>query len=253
MSTRGVVYIVDGDRPSADSMSALFASVGLEPRIYCSPNEFLNSFRPVEPCCIVLETRMPELSGLEVLARLGRRPVRPPAIVATAHGAVNCAVRAMKLGAAEFLEKPVNEGLLLELVQHWIGADRAEQECVRKCAAVQQKLASLSMREHEVLLGLLAGQSNKEMARDLGVSPKAIEIYRSKLMSKMAARSLAGMLAEVLSCPGRRQSAPLRCRDCHDADGANRGASPSVPRRRERRCAPSWMAASQTAWGFPEF
>lgn len=231
MKTRGVVYIVDGDRASADSMSALFASVDLESRAYASPLQFLRDFCPGDPCCVVLEMRMPELSGLEVLARLGQRPVRPPVIVATAHGAVNGAVRAMKLGAVEFLEKPVHDELLLELVQHWIGADRAERDGVRKCAVVQHKLASLSMREHEVLLGLLDGKSNKEMARDLGVSPKAIEIYRSKLMTKMTAQSLSGLIQEALCCP-RRPSMPLHCRDCHDPSTAFRQAM----QRREPKC-----------------
>jgi two-component system, LuxR family, response regulator FixJ len=223
MSSGGVVYIVDDDRVSAAAMSALFASVSLEPRAYSSPNEFLKAFCPGDPCCVVLEMRMPELSGLEILARLNQRPVRSPAIVATAHGGVSCAVRAMKLGAAEFLEKPVNDELLLELVQHWIGVDRTERDHIRQCAVIQQKLASLSMREHEVLLLLVQGQSNKEMARELGVSPKAIEIYRSKLMTKMAAQSLPGLLGEVLCCPGR-QCKPLNCRDCHDASAAFRQA-----------------------------
>ena len=124
MSSGGVVYIVDDDCVSAAAMSALFASVNLEPRAYSSPNDFLKDFSPGDPCCVVLEMRMPELSGLEILARLNQRHGRPPVIVATAYGGVGCAVRAMKLGAAEFLEKPVNEQLLLELVQHWIGIDK---------------------------------------------------------------------------------------------------------------------------------
>lgn len=231
MKTRGVVYIVDCDRASADSMSALFSSVDLEPRPYASPVRFLKEFCPADPSCIVLEMRMPELSGLEVLGRLGQRPIRSPAIVATAHGAVNCAVRAMKLGAVEFLEKPVHDEHLLELVQHWIGVDRAERDCVRGCAVVQHKLASLSAREHEVLLRLIDGKSNKEMARDLGVSPKAIEIYRSKLMTKMGAQSLAGLIQEALCCPGR-QSMPLHCRDCHDPSTVFRQAM----KRREPKC-----------------
>jgi two-component system, LuxR family, response regulator FixJ len=223
MSSGGVVYIVDDDHVSAGAMSALFASVALEPRVFSSPNDFLKAFCPGDPCCVVLEMRMPELSGLEVLTRLNQRPARPPAIVTTAYGGVSCAVRAMKLGAAEFLEKPVNEEILLELVQHWIGVDKTEREHIRQCAVVQQKLASLSMREHEVLLFLIQGQSNKEMARELGVSPKAIEIYRSKLMTKMAAQSLPGLLGEVLCCPGRQRQ-PLNCRACHDASAAFRQA-----------------------------
>jgi two-component system, LuxR family, response regulator FixJ len=231
MNTRGVVYIVDGDRASASSMSSLFSTVGLETQIHHSPNEFLKNLCPVEPSCVVLEMRTPELSGLEVLARLRQRPMRIPVIVATAHGSVNSAVRAMKLGAAEFLEKPVNNDLLLDLALHWIGANRAERECVRKCAAVQEKLASLSTREHEVLLALLDGQSNKEIARGFGECPKAVETYRSKLMSKMRAQSLIEMAAEVLCCPGR-QSAPLRCRECHDPSAMFRQ---TMQRREPRR------------------
>jgi two-component system, LuxR family, response regulator FixJ len=223
MNSSGVVHIVDNDRAAAAAMSALFASVALEPRVHSCAGDFLKTFSPCGPCCVVLEMRMPELSGLEVLARLRQRAVWAPAIVATAHGSVDCAVRAMKLGAAEFLEKPVDEGFLLERVQHLVDLSRDKQENIRICSLIRHKIASLSTREYEVLHGVLRGHSNKEMAREFGVSPKAIEIYRSKLMTKMAAQSLAGLVAEVLCCPGH-SNAPLRCHECHDASAVFRRA-----------------------------
>ncbi len=198
MSGGEAVYIVDNDLASTASMGRLFNSVDLEPRIFQSPVEFLDSFAPDRPCCLLLEMRMPKLTGLEVLLRLKQQGSRVPAIIVTAYAEVPSAVRAMKLGAVEFLEKPVNEEQLLEYVQYWIGVNQAELDDIKRRAAMEEKLASLSPREREVLQGVLNSLSNKEIARELGVSPKAIELYRSHLMTKMAAPSLVALVRETL-------------------------------------------------------
>ena len=200
MTDGEAVYIVGNDPAAAETMGRLFSSVHIEPRIFHSPLEFLETFSPDSPCCLVLEMRMPKLSGLELLTRLKQQGSRVPAIIATAYAEVTSAVRAMKLGAVEFLEKPVNEELLLEYVQYWIGVNLAELDEIRKRAEMEEKLAKLSPRERDVLQGVLNGLSNKEMARELGVSPKAIELYRGKLMMKMAAPSLAALVRETLCC-----------------------------------------------------
>jgi two-component system response regulator FixJ len=207
MSGGEAVYIVDNDLASTDSMGRLFNSVDLEPRVFQSPVEFLDSFAPDRPCCLLLEMRMPKLTGLEVLLRLKQQGSRVPAIMVTAYAEVPSAVRAMKLGAVEFLEKPVNEEQLLEYVQYWIGVNQAELDDIKRRAAMEEKLASLSPREREVLQGVLNSLSNKEIARELGVSPKAIELYRSHLMTKMAAPSLVALVRETLCC-----SLNTRCR-----------------------------------------
>jgi FixJ family two-component response regulator len=212
----GAVYIVGNDRAAADAKGRLFASVNLDVHIFHSPLEFLGGFAPEKPCCLVLEMRMPQMTGLELLSRLRRHPARAPAIVVTAYGEVASAVRAMKLGAAEFLERPVNDELLLEYVQHWIGVNRVERANISKCAAVRAKLARLSLREREVLSGVLEGRPNKEMARDLGIGPKTIELHRAKLMDKMEVSSVAALIREALSCH-QQQNAPISCGACHAA------------------------------------
>ncbi len=215
MSGEEAVCIVGNDPDEAAAMAGLFGSVAIEPLIYDTPVDFLRGFAVDRPCCILMEMRMPKLSGLELLARLSERGCNVPAIVATAFGEVTSAVRAMKLGAVEFLEKPVKDELLLEYVQHWIAKHRAELEAAKRRAAAGEKLARLSPREREVLGGVLDGKSSKQIARDLGVSPKAIELYRSKLMTKMAAPSLAVLIREALSFELRQEGAGGVSDHCH--------------------------------------
>lgn len=191
-------YIIGNDNVAAAAMERLFSSINIEPRIFHSPIDFLRSFTPDKPCCLVMEMRMPKLSGLELLTQLQQRRSRVPAIIVTAFGEVTSAVRAMKLGAVEFMEKPVNEELLVECAQHWISVYGSELAELGRRANIEAKLAKLSSREREVLQGLLNGKSNKEIARERGVTPKAIELYRSKLMSKMEASSLAKLIHDTL-------------------------------------------------------
>jgi two-component system, LuxR family, response regulator FixJ len=200
MNSKGVVHILDHGASLAEK-AHLFAALDLEPRVHRSPLEFLRGFTHAEPCCLVSAMRMPELPGLELLALLQKQQVPPPVIIATAYGDVETAVQAMKLGAAEFLEVPVHDELLLRLVQNWLRVDRSRRAKASKCAAVREKLGKLSAREREVLSGVLGGRSNKEMASVLGISAKSIEVYRSKLMTKMEAGSIPELVREVTQCP----------------------------------------------------
>ncbi len=172
--------------------------------------QFVRGLIPDRPCCLVSAMRMPDLPGLELLARLNNRTQPPPVIMITAHGDVKTAVQAMKLGAAEFLEAPIHEEHLLRLVQHWVNADRIACAAFQKCAAVREKLAKLSAREREVLAGILDGLCNKEMARKLDVSPKSIEVYRGKLMVKMETNTIPGLVRAALCCPALNCS-PANC------------------------------------------
>lgn len=200
MNSKGVVHIVDPGGALAEK-ARLFAALDMEPQVHASPLEFLRGFTHDKPCCLVSAMRMPELPGLELLAFLQRQQVPPPVIIVTAYGDVETAVQAMKLGAAEFLEVPVRDELLLRLAQNWIRVDRSRRAKAGKCAAVREKLGKLSSREREVLSGVVDGRSNKEMASALGISAKSIEVYRSKLMTKMEARSIPELVREVVSCP----------------------------------------------------
>ena len=203
------MHIIDfGEGPLAEK-AHLFAALDLEPHVHRSPLEFLRGFTHAKPCCLISAMRMPELPGLELLAQLQKQPVPPPVIMATAHGDVTTAVQAMKLGAAEFLEFPVHDELLLGLVQNWIRIDRARRNKAGKCATVREKLGKLSSREREVLAGIVDGLSNKEMAVRLGISAKSIEVYRGKLMTKMEARSIPEASGAALDCPLFRCTHPI--------------------------------------------
>jgi two-component system response regulator FixJ len=201
MNSKGVVHIVDPGRGPIEDKAELFTALDLEPRVYRSPLEFLRGFTHAKPCCLISAMRQPELPGLELLAQLQKQPTPPPVIIMTAYGDVKTAVQAMKLGAAEFLEIPVHDEVLLGVVQNWIRVDRVRRSKANKCAAVREKLAKLSAREREVLAGVLGGQSNKEMAAKLAISAKSIEVYRGKLMAKMEACSIPELVREVLCCP----------------------------------------------------
>jgi FixJ family two-component response regulator len=177
----------------------LLKSVGVEARVFASPIEFLDAFEPGEPACVVTELRLPEMSGLELLARMRERAVRLPVLIVTAYGDAVGAVRALKSGAVEFFEKPVRNDLFLDRVQFWIRACSDDIAEVKSQTAIAEKIAKLSGRERQVLVGILNGMSNKEIAYALEISTKAIELYRSKLMGKMGAPSLAILIREAIS------------------------------------------------------
>jgi len=200
MSRKGVVHIIDPGGKLADK-AGLFGALELDPRVHQSPLEFLKEFTHAKPCCLISAMCMAELPGLELLAQLQRQPTPPPVIIVTAYGSIETAVQAMKLGAAEFLEAPVQDELLARLVQKWINVDRFRRGKANTCAGVREKLSKLSAREREVLTGILNGWSNKEMASELRISAKSIEVYRSKLMAKMETSSVPMLVREVLCCP----------------------------------------------------
>ena len=200
MDAEAVIYIVDDDQAVGESLELLFESVDLETCVSRSAFQFVQSFALDRPCCIVLDIRMPEFGGMEILARLRQAGVFSPVIFLTGYGDVETAVRAIKMGAAEYLEKPVNAELLLERVQHWIGVDRLDRVNRKKMAADRAKLSKLSKREREVLVGVLDGLSNKQMAIRYDLSVKSIEVYRSKMMKKMQVNSVAELIKTMFRC-----------------------------------------------------
>jgi FixJ family two-component response regulator len=207
------VYVVDDDDSARESLWLLLKTVGLEATTHASPCEFIEKFDPHRPCCIILDLRMPEISGIETLTRLRERSATAPVMLITGFGSLSAAIRAMKLGAVEFMEKPVDRELLLERVQYWIQTDIKTHEALDRYEVMRARLARLTRRERQVLGCIIAGSSNKEIARQLGVSPKAIEIYRANLMQKMEARNavtLALQVAGCLKCPGD----PMMPRPC---------------------------------------
>ncbi len=173
-------------------------TVGLDAATFESPLEFIEKFDARRPGCVILDLRMPELNGIETLARLQERSKTVPVIFLTGHGDLSAVVRAMKLGAVDFFEKPVSSELLLESIQHWVEYDISAHEALHQREATLARVEKLSNRERQVLDCVLNGMSNKETARHLGVGPKAIEIYRAHLMQKMQVHSVVNLVIEVL-------------------------------------------------------
>ncbi len=192
------VFVVDDDRAMRESLSWLLDSVGLHVRSYATAADFLADHDPAQPGCLVLDVRMPGMSGLDLQAELARRGVELPTIVITGHAEVSMAVRAVKSGAIDFIEKPFSDQLLLDRVRQALEIDRQAREVRSRREDARRRLATLTAREREVLNLVVAGRANKEIASELGVSPKTVEVHRAHVMSKMCVDSLAELIRVTL-------------------------------------------------------
>jgi two-component system, LuxR family, response regulator FixJ len=192
------VFVVDDDRAMRESLSWLLDSVGLHVRSYATAADFLADHDPAQPGCLVLDVRMPGMSGLDLQAELARRGVELPTIVITGHAEVSMAVRAVKSGAIDFIEKPFSDQLLLDRVRQALEMDRQAREVRSRREDARRRLATLTAREREVLNLVVAGRANKEIASALGVSPKTVEVHRAHVMSKMCVDSLAELIRVTL-------------------------------------------------------
>ena len=194
MPTEAIIYVIDDDEAVRQSLEFLLKAAGIPVRGFESAQAFLDVLPTVEHGCIVTDVRMPEITGIDLLKKV--KQVRPelPVIVITGHGDISLAVDAMKIGAVDFLEKSFDDDHLLAAVKSAL--DREADLARRKAEVgeVQEKLAALSNRERQVLEGLVAGNANKTIAFDLGISPRTVEIYRANLMTKMAANSLSDLV-----------------------------------------------------------
>jgi two-component system, LuxR family, response regulator FixJ len=195
----GVVHVIDDDAAMRDSLSFLLESADLNARTYESAIAFLDDLKSLEPGCILTDVRMPQMSGLELIARLKALGVALPVIVMTGHADVPLAVQALKEGAIDFIEKPFDDDRLLDAVRAALEAGRRRRQEAVELDAITARLATLTPREHEVLGGLVAGHPNKTIAYDLGTSPRTIEVHRARVMEKMQARSLADLVRMVLA------------------------------------------------------
>lgn len=192
------VFVVDDDAAMRTSLRWLIESVGLSVETYNSAQEFLNAYTPDRSGCIVLDVRMPGMSGLELQEHLNSRRIMIPVIIVTGHGDIPMAVAAMKAGAVEFIEKPFNDQRLLDCVQEALQRDnRIRNDQVEK-AAIDQRLDNLTPREREVMEMVVAGKANKVIAALLDVSAKTVEAHRAKVMEKMGVTSLAELVRLAL-------------------------------------------------------
>jgi two-component system response regulator FixJ len=192
------VHVIDDDDAMRDSLAFLLQSANVAVRTYESAATFLDKLAEISGGCVITDVRMPGMSGIELLKRLRELNVALPVIVITGHGDVPLAVEAMKTGAADFIEKPFDDELLLASVRSALKNQAADQERGAARAAIDARLALLSNREREVLQGLIAGQPNKIIAYELGISPRTVEIYRANVMTKMEAGSLSDLVRMAL-------------------------------------------------------
>ena len=192
------VYIVDDDEAVRDSLSMLLESKAFAVKSFASAVEFLAAASSLHPGCLIVDIRMPEMDGLELQQHLIDRSLDFPLIVITGHGDVPVAVRAMKAGAVDFIEKPFTYETILDSLAVGFLRLTAPDKDPTKVAAIA-KLELLSPRELEVLQGLLAGLPNKSIAYDLNISPRTVEIHRARVMDKMGARSLSELIRLALA------------------------------------------------------
>ena len=193
------VYVVDDDDGMRRALSLLLNTVGYKAAAFASPKEFLDAFKPDTAGCLVLDIRMPGMSGLELQQHLNRMGSMLPVIFITGHGDVPMAVQAMKEGAFEFVQKPFRDQDLLDRINHALEQDKESRSSLARRADVLQRIESLTPREKQVMALVVDGAANKVIAIDLGLSERTVEIHRAKVMEKMGARSVAHLVKLQMS------------------------------------------------------
>jgi FixJ family two-component response regulator len=194
MSEAAVIHIIDDDESMRAALDGLLRSVGLAPAAHASASEFLAAKRPDVPGCLVLDVRMPEISGLEFQEKLSGLGIRLPVILMTGHGDIPMSVRGMKAGAVDFLTKPFRDQDMLDAVTTAIGRDRARRDAEATIIGLREKFITLSLREREVMHLVTAGKMNKQVAGDLSLSEITVKLHRGVVMRKMGARTLADLV-----------------------------------------------------------
>ena len=194
MSGAGVVFIIDDDAAVRESLGALLEAKGLEVEAYDSGDAFLAAYRPEFRGCALVDLRMPGTDGLALIERLKARGASLPIVVVTGHGDVPLAVRAMKAGAIDFIEKPYNDQAILDAVRQALARTAAPVASETEAANATDLIAKLTPREREVLQQLVIGRPNKIIAHELKISPRTVEIHRANLMRKLEAASLAQLV-----------------------------------------------------------
>jgi FixJ family two-component response regulator len=195
-----IVFVVDDDASMRQALARLLQSVQLRVEVFASPQEFLQSERPNVPSCLVLDVRLPGLSGLDFQAELAKADIRVPIVFITGHGDIPMSVRAMKAGAVDFLAKPFRDQDLLDAVTAAIQRDQKRREHENAMTDLRAHFSSLTPREREIMALVASGLMSKQIAAEVGLSEITVKVHRSHLMKKMGARSVAGLvrMAEAL-------------------------------------------------------
>lgn len=189
-----VVFVVDDDTSMRKALANLVKSVGLRAETFATAPEFLDVTLPDAPCCLILDVRLPGVSGLDVQTKLASLKIDVPIIFVTGHGDIPMSVRAMKAGAVEFLTKPLRDQDLLDAVQAALERDKARHEHVKMLSTLRTKFATLTPREQEVMAGVTSGLMNKQVAGEIGISEDTVKVHRGNVTRKMGAKSLADLV-----------------------------------------------------------
>ncbi len=202
MQEAAAVYLIDDDEAVRASTSMLLEAAGMKVRSFGSGREFLAVAPELRAGCVLTDVRMPEMDGLELQRRLREIGVRLPVVIMTGHADVPMAIKALKAGASDFIEKPFKEDILLKAVQSAIETSRESLEVEEQKASIKSALASLTPRERQVLDALVAGHPHKVIAKDLGMSPRTVEVHRARIMDKTGAGSLSELVRWVMFVAG---------------------------------------------------
>ena len=208
MSPEATVFVVDDDAAVRDSLRWLMDSVGLRVAEFASGEAFLAAISAQDPGCVVLDLRMPKLGGLEVHQRLRQRGIELPVIVISGHGDVAVAVRALKSGVVDFIEKPFNDQELLDCVQQAMRRDSDQRQQQRRREELMAHYLTLTPRELDVLRLVVEGRANKAISADLGISLKTVETHRARVMEKMAAGSVSELVRMTLIIESKGKPLP---------------------------------------------
>lgn len=194
MSDKNTIFIVDDEQEVRDSLKWLVESAAYEAKTYPDALSFLEDYKNSEPGCLVLDVRMPRMTGLELQAKLIEKKIKLPIVFITGHGDIAMAVRAMKLGAVDFLTKPANHQLLLETINKAVNRYYKDNQGDKNKEKALQHFQQLTPREKEIFAHIIQGKLNKVVAYDLGISVNTVEIHRGNIMRKMAVRTLAELV-----------------------------------------------------------
>ena len=194
MDENGTVFLIDDDAGVRDSLTLLLSLKGVRTQPFANAESFIETYRPDWSGCVLTDLRMPGMTGLELQAALRERQLDVPVVVLTAHGDVATARAALKNGAFDFLEKPIDDVMLLEVLHHALRVDRERRAAVTARSSSDRRMERLTEREREILSLLAAGHQNREIATQLGISPRTVEVHKARIMEKLECRSLADLI-----------------------------------------------------------
>jgi two-component system, LuxR family, response regulator FixJ len=197
--SNATVFLIDDDASVRDSLSLVLSLKGIRTQVFASAEAFLETYRPEWRGCVLTDLQMPGMSGLELQQALHQRGISLPLVMLTAHGDVPTTRLAMKAGAFDFLEKPVDDGILIDVLQNAIREDVLRRDSQSADDTARSRLARLTPREREVLDHLVQGRSQREIAAHLNISPRTVEVYKSRMMEKLQCRSLAELIRAALT------------------------------------------------------